>query len=374
MSALLLIAGLLMFVGLVVVHEYGHFIMARRAGVDVEEFGIGFPPRAKLLTHKKGTDFTLNWLPLGGFVKLKGENDADTESGTYGAAKLSDKIKIMLAGVVMNLITAFIMLSVLAVLGMPVLIKDQFKVARDNRVLRQNVLIGYIEQGSPAANAGLMQRDEILSIGNGSNIVEVNSADELPRLTKNYAGQLVEVRIRRGDTTLTKSLSLRSAADVEASRSTNNPKGYLGIVPSEYIIQRSTWSAPIVAAGFIKQVTSLTFSGLGNALSNLFRGDTAKASKQVAGPVGIFVLLKDGSLLGYQFILMIIAIISLTLAIMNALPIPALDGGRLFVTLLFRAIRRPLDKRTEDLIHGSGFMALMILFVLITIVDVKRFF
>lgn len=374
MAVLLLIIGLILFVGLVVVHEFGHFIMARRAGVDVEEFGIGFPPRAKLLTHKNGTDFTLNWLPLGGFVKLKGENDADTERGTYGAAKLSDKIKIMLAGVVMNLLTAFVMLTLLALLGMPVLIKDQFKIANDNHIVRQNVLIGYVEPGGPADGAGLKQRDEIISIGNGGNVTEVNTAEELPDITKKYAGQLVSITIKRDGITETKSLSLRSNDEVEKSKNTSQPKGYLGIVPTEYIIQRSTWSAPIVAAGFIKQVTSLTFNGLGTALSNLFRGDTAKASAQVAGPVGIFVLLKDGSLLGYQFTLMIIAIISLTLAIMNALPIPALDGGRLFVTLLFRALKKPLNKKTEDLIHGSGFLALMILFVLITIVDVKRFF
>src|SRR5690606_23109621 len=109
------------------------------------------------------------------------------------------------------------------------------------------------------------------------------------------------------------------------------------------------------------------------ALVSLFQGDGAKASSQVAGPVGIFVILKDGSMLGYEFMLLIIAVISLTLAIMNALPIPALDGGRLFVTLLFRALRKPLNKRTEELIHGTGFMLLIGLFILITIVDVKRF-
>src|SRR3989344_5871180 len=105
MTIILLILGLLLFVGLVVVHEFGHFIMARRGGVEVEEFGIGFPPRAKILGRKNGTTFTLNWLPLGGFVKLKGENDADTAPGSLGAAKLNTKIKIMLAGVGMNLLT-----------------------------------------------------------------------------------------------------------------------------------------------------------------------------------------------------------------------------------------------------------------------------
>ena len=102
-------------------------------------------------------------------------------------------------------------------------------------------------------------------------------------------------------------------------------------------------------------------------------GGAAEAGQQVSGPVGIFVLLKDGSILGIEFVLIIIAVISLTLAIMNVLPIPALDGGRLFVTWLFRIIRKPLSKRTEELIHGIGFAVLMALFLLITIVDIKRF-
>lgn len=373
MSVLLLIIGLLLFVGLVVVHEFGHFIMARRGGVDVEEFGIGFPPRAKVIAKRNGTIFTLNWLPLGGFVKLKGENDADNSAGSFGAAKLNTKIKIMLAGVVMNLLTAFVLLALLAVIGMPRLIENQFTVASDTKVVRQDVLIGYVEPGSPADKAGLKQRDQILSLGAVGAPNAVKSAEDLPKITKQFSGKEVSVVFERDNKNETTSVVLRSTEEVEASQKTDNPKGYLGISPTEYVVRRSTWSAPIVAAGFIKQATELTFKGLGTALASLFTGNTAQASAQVAGPVGIFVLLKDGSLLGYQFVLMIIAIISLTLAIMNALPIPALDGGRLFVTLVFRGLRKPLTKKTEDMIHGTGFAALMLLFVLITIVDVKRF-
>lgn len=374
MSVLLLVLGLLLFVGLVVVHEFGHFIMARRGGVEVEEFGIGFPPRAKVLAKKNGTVFTLNWLPLGGFVKLKGENDADTASGSFGAATLSAKVKIMLAGVMMNLFTAFALLTFLALIGMPKLIENQFTVASDTKVIRQDVLVGVVEQGSPAARAGLAQRDLLLRVTYDGETSQIGSAENLPNITKRYEGQNIRLGILRAGQEKELDITLRTKQEVEDSKKTDKPKGYLGIIPTEYIIQRSTWSAPVVAGGFIKQVTTLTFKGLGTALGSLFRGDTAKASAQVAGPVGIFVLFKDGSLLGYQFILMIVAIISLTLAIMNALPIPALDGGRLFVTLLFRAFRKPLGKKTEDLIHGTGFAALMLLFVLITIVDVKRFF
>jgi regulator of sigma E protease len=369
---LLLILGILMFIGLVVVHEFGHFIAARRNGVEVEEFGIGFPPGfwKKRIKSKKGDfDFTLNALPLGGFVKLRGENDADTAKGSFGAASLWAKVKIMTAGVGMNLLTAFVLFTFVALVGMPRLIDDQYTVASDTKITRQQLLVGYVEPKSPAKKAGLTVRDELLRI----NGVAVDKADDLPVLTEQFAGQSVEITYKRDGQQKTATAKLRTTQAVEASKKTGKPKGYLGVGPSEYVIRRSTWSAPIVAAGVIKQFTQQTLGAIGGALSHLFHGEGSKASQQVAGPVGIFVVLKSGSLLGYQFVLVVIAVISLTLAIMNVLPIPALDGGRLFVTLLFRAIRRPLTKKTEDLIHGSGFAFLMVLFVVITVVDVGRF-
>jgi len=362
-------------VSLVVVHEYGHFLVARRSDVVVEEFGIGFPPRAWGKKLKSGMLLSINWLPLGGFVRLKGEHDADTTKGSYGAASLGNKTKIMLAGVAMNLLAAFVLFTILAWAGMPKLIDNQFTLKRDTTVIKNDVLIGYIEPDSPAAQAGLRLRDRILSIGQvGGQSVTVQTADQLPAITKKFAGQSTVITIRRDGRQLVVKPQLRSRIEVETSKKTSNPQGYLGISPTEYILQRSTWSAPIVAAGVIKQFTVATFQGLGHALGALLSGNTAQASEQVAGPVGIFALLKEGSLLGYQFIVMIIAIISLTLAIINALPIPALDGGRLFVTWLFRLIRKPLTKKIEGRIHGTGFAMLMVLFVLITIVDVKRFF
>lgn len=375
MSIPLIILGFLLFVALVVIHEWGHFIIARRNGVEVEEFGIGFPPRAKVLTRKNGTEYTLNWLPLGGFVKLKGEHDADTEPGTFGAASLWAKVKIMLAGVFMNAVTAFLLLTLLAAIGMPRIIENQFTVENDTEIVRQDVIAALVEPDSPAAAAGLQDRDEIAAIGPvGGPQTELNEAASLPDVTKQLAGQDVTIQYRRDGRFVTADVQLRTEQEVEASRDTDDPKGYLGVVPAEYIVQRSTWSSPIVAAGLIKQITTETFKGLGNAVGGLVRGDTDRASEQVAGVVGIGYILTRGSELGIQFILLIIAIISLTLAIMNVLPIPALDGGRLFVTLLFRAIKKPLTPRTEEWIHGTGFVALMLLFVLITIVDVNRFF
>lgn len=374
MSVFLLILGLILFVSLVVIHEFGHFILARRNGVHVEEFGIGFPPQAWSRKVKGGFLFSINWLPIGGFVRLKGEHDSDRSKGSYGAASFAAKTKIMLAGVGMNLLAAFVILTALAWVGMPQLIDNQFTVKSDSRVLQNNVLIGYVEGGSPAAKAGLKVRDRILSVTAAGHTAQVADASQLPGITKSFAGQNVTIQYERNGQKHTTQTQLLDTAVVQASAKTSHPKGYLGISPTEYTLTRSTWSAPVVAAGLIKQFTALTFHGLGTAVSALFRGDTTTASSQVSGPVGIVVLLRDGSLLGYQFVLLIIAIISLTLAIMNVLPIPALDGGRLFVMLISRIIRKPISQVVEERIYGAGFALLMLLVVVVTVVDVKRYF
>lgn len=389
MGIFLLVVGLILFVGLVVVHEWGHFYAARRNGVEVEEFGIFFPPRLYKKKMKSGFDFTINALPLGGFVRLKGEHDSDTEKGSFGAASLMAKTKIMSAGVFMNLITALFIFTFLAAVGMPRIIDNQFTVKSDTNLVSSKVLVGYIDEGSPAEKAGLKSQDEITGIKiPGNSPVPVRNAEDLPSITKKFAGQEVLILYTRDGKYNQAKTTLLTTKEVDASKKTDNKKGYLGIVPAEFAVQRSTWSAPVVAVGFTAQVTALTFQGLGNALSGLgsliagaLTGNTearqngqTQASSQVSGPVGIYMILKSGSLLGYQFMLLIIGIISLTLAIMNILPIPALDGGRLWLTLVTRGINKPLTAKQEENINATGFFILIGLIVLITFVDVKRFF
>lgn len=186
MSPILLIVGLLFFIALVVVHEWGHFIAARRGGVEVEEFGIGFPPRAWSRKLKSGLLLSINWLPLGGFVKLNGEHDSATHKGSFGAARLSTKVKIMLAGVGMNLLTAFLILTFLALIGIPKIIDNQFTVSRDTKIVRNDVLVGFVAEDSPAQKSGIKIRDQILSIENDNNEKEIiSSANALPEATKN---------------------------------------------------------------------------------------------------------------------------------------------------------------------------------------------
>lgn len=390
MGIFLLVLGLILFVGLVVVHEWGHFIMAKRNGVEVEEFGIGFPPRLYKRQTKDGWLFTINLLPLGGFVKLKGEHDADEEPGTFGAASTWAKTKIMAAGVVMNFITAFVLLIIVALIGMPKLVENQFTVASDTKVTKNNVYVGYIAPDSAAEKAGLESTDQLTGyIAPGeSAVTPITTATALPDITDKYAGETVTFVAVRDGTEIRKDATLLTDAQVEATKDTDNPQGHLGVVPSELTLQRSTWSAPIVAGGLMGQFTSLTFQGLGKALAGLggifagfVTGNTdarqnaqTEASSQVAGPVGIFFVLKSGSILGYQYVLFVIAIISLTLAIMNFLPIPALDGGRLWLTLGYRAANKTLTQRTEEIVNATGFLVLIGLIILISVVDVKRFF
>ena len=389
------VLGFLLFVGLVLVHEWGHYLAARRGGVKVEEFGLGFPPRAWGKKRKDGMILSLNWLPIGGFVKLKGEHDADTAKGSFGAASLRAKTKILVAGVTMNFIVGVLMLTVLAAVGMPKLLttenvgQEQFTVKSDTKVVNQFVQAGYIQPGSPAEGIGLAGRDLITKIIAGDQTREIKTAEQLQTATKAFAGREVIVIYKHNGKEAAKLTRLLDEATVAASQSSDEPKGYLGVSPNELVIQRSSWSAPIVALGFTKQLVELTLKGIGSAfagLGSLIAGavtgnDTAKdegqqkATSQVGGPVAIVAVLWGGGTLGLNFTLFIIAILSLTLALINILPIPALDGGRLFVMYLSRLIKgRPFSPQVEERIHGTGMAVLLTLFVLITIVDVGRFF
>ena len=369
--------------------------MARRNGVVAEEFGLGFPPRAVGKKLKSGMILSLNWLPLGGFVKLKGEHDSDIGQGSFGAASLRAKTKILLAGVAMNLIAGLALLTILALIGMPVLINkdangvNQFTVARDTKITHQEVEVGNVLPGSPAASIGLAGTDTISSISNGQRTVNIKLASELHDTTQSFAGQTVNLTYDHNGKTLIKKVKLLSAAEVSASQATNNPKGYLGIEPNELTVQRSTWSAPVVAAGLTGQLSWLTLKGLGHAiggLGSLIAGSVtgnhtarvngqSQAESQVGGPVAIMEILWGSGSLGINFVLAIIAIISLTLALINVLPIPALDGGRLAMMWISRGIfKKPLSQAAEEQIVGAGMAVVLVLIVLITIVDVKRSF
>lgn len=370
-----ILLGLVVLVLLVVVHELGHAIAARRNGVVVEEFGIGFPPRAWAKKLKNGIVFTLNWLPLGGFVKLQGENDAASKKGDYGAATFWQKTKILFAGVFVNWVVAALLLTILALTGLPKIIPNQFTVAGDSTVVSSPVRIGSVVADYPAALAGLQNGDEIISLAGEP----IDTVSELISVSLDNRGNEVPVVYSRDGVESTVSVTLR-----------DSESGVFGATLGQQERLKATWSAPLVGIVTTGQFTWATLQGLGQLIGDFFGGlflqlspDQAtreaasesldRAANSVAGPVGILgVIFPAAGQAGITEVIFLAAIVSLTLAVMNALPIPALDGGRWFVTALYRLLRRPLTKDREEKIHGTGFLALMALIVLVTIADVSK--
>jgi len=382
MSVLLLVLGIALVIGLIVVHEFGHFIVARRNGVEIEEFGIFFPPRLYSRTTKAGWVFSINALPLGGFVKLKGEHDSDTEPGTFGAANLWAKSKILLAGVTMNLITGLVLFTALALIGMPQIINKQYTVKSDTKAIAHKVIIDEVVAGSPASKAGLRVGDQLTYIGlpGSQHPYALTNAAALPNITQHFAGKTALVQYIQGGTAYQKYVHFLSSSSKHSYE--------LGVATQQLNLDRSTWSAPIVAIGVGAQLIGATIQGLGHALAGLGgllagtvthnvvarQNGQAAATQNITGPVGIFAILRSSSTLGYQFVLFIIAYISLVLAFMNVLPIPVVDGGKLEITLITRALKRPLTARREEAINLVSIIVLLLLFVLITVADVKRYY
>ena len=378
--------GLFVLILLVVLHELGHAIVAKRNGVKVEEFGIGFPPAAKKWKVKRSflgenVTFSLNWLPLGGFVRLKGEYDSAKGEGTYGGSTFWVKTKILLAGVVMNWITAIVLFMALAVIGMPKVLPNQVQLPFDTDVRRSPVTIAKITPNSPADKIGLKVNDELIKI-NGQSLTE---AEKLPVITKQSSGKKVRVEYRRDGKESSVDVQLNDEKSAKGS-------GYLGVIPGQTEKMYSTWSAPIVGVATTGQLSYETIKGVGvllvktvhGSIGQIFgsaeskesaRADLTSASGSVAGPIGILgVLFPSVVNSGIEQIIFVAALISLTLAVMNILPIPALDGGRWFTMTIFRLFKKDLTKESEENIQATGMLILLILTILVTISDVGKLF
>ena len=378
--------GLFVLILLVVLHELGHAIVAKRNGVKVEEFGVGFPPAAKKWKVKQsflGEDvtFSLNWLPLGGFVRLKGEYDSAKGDGTYGGSTFWVKTKILLAGVVMNWITAIVLFTILAIIGMPKVLPNQVQLPFDTDVRRSPVTIAKITPNSPADKIGLKVNDELIKI-NGQPLTE---AEKLPVITKQSSGKKVRVEYRRD--------GKESSVDVQLNdEKSAKESGYLGVISGQTEKMYSTWSAPIMGVATTGQLSYETVKGVGvllvktvhGSIGQIFgsaeskesaRADLASVSGSVAGPIGILgVLFPSVVNSGVAQIIFVAALISLTLAVMNILPIPALDGGRWFTMTIFRLFKKDLTKEREENIQATGMLILLILTILVTISDVGKLF
>ena len=345
---------------LVLVHELGHFVTARMAGVRVLEFGIGFPPRAKVLRAKGETLYTLNWLPIGGFVKLEGEDgDAGDDPRSFVRARLPVKLVILAAGVVMNLLVALAIFTLIAWVSTPVI----------------GIRFPAVQPASPAQMAGLQPGDAIVSV-NGTTY-EYFNGDQLLTDLRSLAGQTVTLGIDRPtgpDGTVT--VTLRPPAELDEDT------GALGIGTTE--------EQPFFETHFTGQYTGRDLpAAVGIGVSETFRwfglilaglGDLARdfvanptAPPAVSGPVGIATQIGQVFFgVGPVMTLYVAGILSANLALVNALPFPPLDGGRALMIVLKAIFGRRISLRAERLTYVVGFVFLFAFLIWVTGFDLAR--
>lgn len=358
-----ILAFILVLSVLVLVHEAGHFFVAKWMGIKVEEFGFGFPPR--VFGKKFGeTIYSINALPIGGFVKMYGEDEAG--GGKVQIKNQNEKIKndrrsfisrnpwqraaIVVAGVVMNFILAVVILSyIYSVRGVPTPGKD--------------VYVAGIAKGSPAATAGLTKGDLIVSIDGHA----VSNTEEIITYTKQHLGQQLTLRIKNQDSRI-KNIIVTPRVKYPANQ------GPMGVVISQnVIVKKYPWyEAPYIGVRESIKTSWMILQGLGTIVVQLFT--TRSVPADVAGPIGIAQLTGQTVKYGFDAVLSLVALLSLNLAIMNVLPIPALDGGRLFFILIEGVTGKKVSPKVESYTHSIGMAVLLFLILLITFHDVFRIF
>jgi regulator of sigma E protease len=340
--------------GLVLIHEIGHYVTARLLDVRVLEFGIGFPPRAKVLRTKGETLWTLNWLPIGGFVRMDGEDgDEDPDPRSFSAKSLSVRLTILVAGVAMNIILAFVIFFGIAWLASPVV----------------GVGVGQVEAGSPAAAAGLRPGDEIYAVSGET--FEFFGERSLIDALRGNAGKTVTLDVVRDDgSRVSLSATLRPAAELSETR------GALGVSDltqaySGAYVGHDIATAIGIAATQVVNWGGLILNGLGSLVSGFIADPTAPPP--ASGPIGIAVSLTDiflGS--GPILTLFVAGILSVNLGVVNILPFPPLDGGRMLMLLIKRVFGTRVSLRAERLTYAVGFVFLMVFIVWVSGFDIIR--
>jgi len=339
---------------LVLIHEIGHFLAARLFNIRVLEFGFGFPPKIKSI--KKGeSEYSFNLIPLGGFVRLHGEDGKHPKDKKSFAYKpWWKKLIVVSAGVVFNFFLAAIVLVIGYNLGMPRIISDYSKAA--DRGVKNQVTIVKVEKDSPAEGIKLSKGDIILKV----NQEKISDTKEFQNTLKKYAGQEIAIGFERDDRSLEKKVTIHK-----------EKKALLGVTIINNQIYRfsffkSLWIGfreagvviGFIAVGIYGLVTELIVSGA--------------VSGDVAGPVGIFFIAASVSKLGFIYILQFIALLSINLGLVNLFPFPALDGGRIIFAFLEGARGKRLNPALENTIHMIGFLILIAFIVLIFARDIIR--
>jgi len=363
-------------IGLIILHEFGHFIVAKRFGVKIEEFGIGYPPR--LFGKRIGeTIYSLNLLPFGAFVKIYGEENKIEHERSFSQKPIWQRAFIVLGGVVSFWIISAILLSIVMSLGAPTAISDE----ENGELINPRVQIAAVAPGSPAQVAGIKAGDTITSLklkikndpekkseisdGASSQQLIINKVKEVQEFTNLHKGEEITLTIERG----------KEVFEVSLVPRVSPPKGEgaMGVALVRTAIKSYPWYKAIfqgiLATG---NLTIAVIQGWARAFGNLIKG--LPTGVQLMGPVGIFSLFVQVSQLGVIYFLQFIAIISIYIALFNILPIPALDGGKLLFLGIEAVRRKPVSQKIEQNITFAFFMILIILMVLVTIKDIARLF
>ncbi|MBI2673714.1 MAG: RIP metalloprotease RseP [Candidatus Zambryskibacteria bacterium] len=362
---------------LIIVHEFGHFLVAKRLGIRVDEFGLGFPPLAKKLFTWKGTPFTLNWLPFGGFVKIFGENPVEQQLGSstskylevelpsesFQSKNRSIQVAVLVAGVAGNFLFAWFLFSLGFVVGLP---------APEGLALpvkNPRTVITLVLPTSPAEEAGIKSGDALVSLSRGTEFLpEVAGENISPKEATDFIALSVEsivFKVERGG---------------EISEKIVMPKeGILADRPAVGISMDVIGIAklgPFKALWYgLKTTTGLTLLTGQSIMAFIIKalGGAADISS-ITGPVGIVSMVGDARELGFIYLLTFTALISINLAVINLLPFPALDGGRLFFILIEAVTRRRISARVFNIVNTAGFALLLLLMLLITINDIRNIF
>lgn len=353
----IIILGILVFV-----HELGHFITAKRAGMRVEEFGFGFPPR--LWGLKRGeTIYSINLIPFGGFVKILGEDGAEKNNPrSFASRPAGTRSKILVAGVVMNVLLAFVFLVIGNVIGLRIGLDDG---QLSKRAKDMKIQVIEVTRKSPAEIAGIKVLDEIIGFKVGGKEVSTKSVGDIQSFVNQNRGRQVVIKIKSGN--------IASERDLVPRENPPPGEGALGVsLVATGLIKYPWYQAVYRGAQDTGILLVNTIYGYGRVIKNAVISH--KAGADLSGPVGIAVIAGQAARLGFAYLLQFTALISINLAVLNIIPFPALDGGRLLFVVIEKIRKKPASKRIEASINTIGFVLLIILMIYVTTKDVAKFF
>lgn len=360
MTTVLLVVGILVF--LIVVHELGHFLASKFFKVRVEEFGIGYPPRAFTFGTWGGTEYTLNWIPFGGFVRLFGEHGEMHHKGSFMGAPKYAQALILVAGVTMNALAAWLLFAGALHSGVPRVIPEGRAITGDVQLFVNRVV-----DGSPAAVAGLNAGDEVLRVYDSASGTDAElRPGAVVAFIGERGGDAIEVTYKRAEETHTISVTPAHAVVEEAA---NRPAVGVGLIL--VTDDALPWPQALVE-GVRSTVAALRDTA--NGLWALVR-DTAAGEpdlENIVGPVGLVDFVGNASKHGLGQVLALAGFISINLSVINLIPIPALDGGRLFLLGVEVAMRRPPNKLAVQILNFCGVAIIVFLMVAVTYNDIVR--